>query len=86
MLDAIDAATAADLTTPKVLATLQDALRDPEITAEGLRTLVAADALLGLELATLDPGDVDQRRAAEDLPAEERQAISRSFRMWCSNR
>jgi cysteinyl-tRNA synthetase len=75
-LDAIDAAISADLNTPKVLAALQDALRDPAVTPDGLRAVVAAaDALLGLRLATLDPGEVDQRRAAEDLPAEERQAI-----------
>jgi cysteinyl-tRNA synthetase len=75
-LDAIDAAISADLNTPKVLAALQDALRDPAITPDGLRAVVAAaDALLGLRLATLDPGEVDQRRAVEDLPAGERQAI-----------
>ena len=46
---AIDAAIASDLATPKLLATLQEALRDPDITAEGLRVVVAAaDALLGL--------------------------------------
>jgi cysteinyl-tRNA synthetase len=75
-LDAIDAAISADLNTPKVLAALQDALRDPGITRDGLRALVAAaDALLGLGLATLDPADLDQRRTPDDLTAEERQAI-----------
>ena len=62
-LDTIDAAIAADLSTPKILAALQDALRDPAITPDGLRTIVAAaDALLGLGLATLDPGDLERRR------------------------
>jgi cysteinyl-tRNA synthetase len=76
-LDTIDAAIAADLSTPKILAALQDALRDPAITPDGQRTIVAAaDALLGLGLATLDPGDLDRRRAVGDLSAEERRAVS----------
>jgi cysteinyl-tRNA synthetase len=75
-LDLIDAAISADFNTPKVLAALQDALRDPEITPDGQRALVAAaDALLGLGLATLDPADVEGRRAADDLTPEERHDI-----------
>jgi cysteinyl-tRNA synthetase len=75
-IDTIDAAIAADLNTPKILAALQDALREPAITPDGLRTVVAAaDALLGLGLATLDPGDLDRRRAVGDLSAEERRAV-----------
>jgi cysteinyl-tRNA synthetase len=75
-LDQIDAAIAADFNTPKLLAVLQDALRDPRITSDGLRTVTAgADALLGLGLATLDPADLDQRRTADDLAPEERHAI-----------
>ena len=75
-LDAIDAAISADLSTPKILAALQDALREPAITPAGLRTVVAAaDALLGLGLAILDPGDLERRRAVGDLSAEERHAI-----------
>jgi cysteinyl-tRNA synthetase len=73
-LDAIDAAISADLNTPKVLAALQDALRDPEITPDGLKIVVAsADALLGLDLAGLD--GVDPKRTPEDLPEDERQDI-----------
>ena len=76
-LDTIDAAISADLSTPKILAALQDALREPAITPDGLRTVVAAaDALLGLGLATLDPGDLERRRAVSDLSAEERHAIT----------
>ena len=76
LLDTIDAAIAADLSTPKILAALQDALREPALTPDGLRAVVAAaDALLGLGLATLDPGDLEQRRALGDLSAEERHAI-----------
>jgi cysteinyl-tRNA synthetase len=76
LLDTIDAAIAADLSTPRVLAALQDALRDPEITPDGQRTVVAAaDALLGLGLATLSPDDLEHRRAVSDLSAEERHAI-----------
>jgi len=71
----MDAAIAADLNTPKVLAVLQDALRDPAIAPDGLRTVIAAaDALLGLSLATLDP-DLEQRRSAEELAPEELHAI-----------
>jgi cysteinyl-tRNA synthetase len=76
LLDTIDAAIAADLNTPKILAALQDALRDPEITPDGQRAVVAAaDALLGLGLATLDPEDLEQHRAVADLSPEERHAI-----------
>jgi cysteinyl-tRNA synthetase len=75
-LDQIDAAISADFNTPRLLAALQDALRDETITTDGLRTIVAAaDALLGLGLATLDPADIEGRRDPEDLTPEERQAI-----------
>jgi cysteinyl-tRNA synthetase len=77
-VDQIDAAIANDLATPRLLATLQDALRDPGITIEGLRVVVAsADALLGLRLADLDPAEVDQHRTASDLAPEEVAAIER---------
>ena len=67
-VEAIDAAIASDLATPKLLATLQDALRDPELSAEGLRVVVAAaDALLGLRLGDLHSAEVEQRRTAADL-------------------
>jgi cysteinyl-tRNA synthetase len=76
LLDTIDAAIAADLSTPRILAALQDALRDPEITPDGQRAVVAAaDALLGLGLATLDPEDLEHRRAPADLSPEELHAI-----------
>ena len=77
-VEAIDAAISNDLATPRVLAALWEALRDPDITAEGLRVVVAAaDALLGLRLADLDPAEVDQRRTAADLAPEEVAAIER---------
>jgi cysteinyl-tRNA synthetase len=77
-VEAIDAAIANDLATPKLLATLQDALRDQDLTVEGLKVVVAAaDALLGLRLADLEPAEVDQRRTAEDLSPEEVAAIER---------
>jgi cysteinyl-tRNA synthetase len=77
-VEAIDAAIANDLATPKLLATLQDALRDADISTEGLRAVVAAaDALLGLRLADLDPAEVDQRRPTDDLTPEEIAAIER---------
>ena len=77
-VDAIDAAIANDLATPRLLATLQDALRDPEISVEGLRVVVAAaDALLGLRLGDLALAEVDQRRTAPDLAPQEVAAIER---------
>jgi cysteinyl-tRNA synthetase len=76
LLDTIDAAAAADLSTPKILAALQDALREPALTADGQRAVVAAaDALLGLGLAAFDPADLERRRALTDLSAAEKQAI-----------
>jgi len=76
LLDDLDAAIAADLSTPKILATLQDALREPALTRDGQRAVVAAaDALLGLGLATLEPADLEHRRALGELNAEERRAI-----------
>jgi cysteinyl-tRNA synthetase len=71
-LEHLDAAIAADLATPRILAALQESLRDADISAEGLRVVVAAaDALLGLGLAALEVREVDRRRSAADLdPAE----------------
>jgi cysteinyl-tRNA synthetase len=77
-VEAIDAAITSDLATPKLLATLQEALRDPDVTTEGLRVVVAAaDALLGLRLGDLEPSEVDQRRTADDLAPEVLAAIER---------
>jgi cysteinyl-tRNA synthetase len=77
-VEAIDAAIASDLATPKLLATLQDALRDADITTDGLRVVVAAaDALLGLRLGDLKLAEVDQRRTADDLAPGEREEIER---------
>jgi cysteinyl-tRNA synthetase len=74
-LDQIDEAISLDLGTPKVLAALQEALRDGQVTPAGLRVVVAAaDALLGLRLADLDPADLD-RRSAAGLDAAERDQI-----------
>jgi cysteinyl-tRNA synthetase len=76
LLDTIDAAIAADLSTPRILAALQEALRDPAITTAGQRTIVAvADALLGLGLATLEPEDLVHRRPPAELSPEELHAI-----------
>ncbi|HEY1819423.1 MAG TPA: cysteine--tRNA ligase [Trebonia sp.] len=77
-VEAIDAAIANDLATPKLLATLQDALHDPHISLAGLRVVVAAaDALLGLRLADLDLAEVDQRRTPDDLAPEQVETIER---------
>jgi cysteinyl-tRNA synthetase len=75
-LDQIDEAISLDLATPKVLATLQDALRDGQVTQAGLRVVVAAaDALLGLRLAELDPAEVDRRRSASSLDRTEIETV-----------
>jgi cysteinyl-tRNA synthetase len=77
-LDQVDAAISADLATPKILATLQESLRDADITTAGLRVVVAAaDALLGLGLGSLDPREVDGRRSADDLDPAEVERIER---------
>ncbi|HEX8009189.1 MAG TPA: cysteine--tRNA ligase [Trebonia sp.] len=77
-LEQIDEAIASDLATPKILAALQESLRDPGISAEGQRVIVAAaDALLGLRLADLDAREVDRRRSAADLDVAERETIER---------
>jgi cysteinyl-tRNA synthetase len=77
-VEQLDAAISADLATPKILATLQESLRDPEISADGLRVVVAAaDALLGLRLADLDSREVDRRRSVADLDQAEVEEIER---------
>jgi cysteinyl-tRNA synthetase len=77
-VEAIDAAISNDLATPKLLATLQEALRDPDVSVAGLRVVVAAaDTLLGLRLADLAPAEVDQRRTAADLAPQEVAVIER---------
>jgi len=76
MLDQIDAAMSDDLATPRVLAVLQECLRDSSITPPGQRVIIAAaDALLGLQLATLTPAEVDKQRTPDDLTSDERAAI-----------
>ena len=77
-VEQLDTAISADLATPKILAALQESLRDPDISPEGLRVVVAAaDALLGLRLADLDPREVDRRRSVSDLDPAEVEAIER---------
>ena len=77
-LEQIDAAIGADLAIPKILAALQESLRDSDISTEGLRLVVAAaDALLGLGLAGLEPREVDRRRSAADLDPAEVELIER---------
>ncbi len=78
-LEQIDEAITLDLATPKVLATLQDALRDAAVTPAGLRVIAAsADALLGLSLADLDPAAADRHRPADlALDRTEIEAVER---------
>jgi len=71
-LDQIDAAISTDLATPRILATLQESLRDPALTESGQRLVVAAaDALLGLRLGSLELREVEGRASVADLPADE---------------
>jgi cysteinyl-tRNA synthetase len=77
-LELMDDAISLDLATPRLLAILQETLRDPEITPAGLRIVVAAaDALLGLHLNDLDPAALDRRRSAADLDTAEIETIER---------
>jgi cysteinyl-tRNA synthetase len=77
-IEALDAAIADDLATPRLLAAVQEALRDPELTVDGRRAVVAAaDALLGLRLGDLELSEVDQRRSADDLSPQQLTAIER---------
>jgi cysteinyl-tRNA synthetase len=77
-IEAIDAAISNDLATPRLLAALQEALRDPALSTEGLRAVVAAaDTVLGLRLGGLELSEVDQRRDAADLAPQEAEAIER---------
>ena len=76
LIDQLDEAITADLATPRILALLQAALRDPALTITGLQNVVAAaDGLLGLGLGTLDPGEFGQHRAITDLDPAERKHI-----------
>jgi cysteinyl-tRNA synthetase len=77
-LEQIDEAISADLATPRILAILQEALRDTALTEAGQRLAVAAaDALLGLRLGTLETREVEGRRSASDLDASEVETIER---------
>jgi cysteinyl-tRNA synthetase len=77
-LEQIDEAISADLATPRILAALQESLRDIALTEDGQRLVVAAaDALLGLRLGTLEAREVEGRRSAADLDAAERETIER---------
>ena len=80
VVDRLDAAISDDLSTPQVLALLHDTLRSASLTDDGRRIVVgAADALLGLGLASLQPDDLkptrpdldrDQVARIEELVAE----------------
>jgi cysteinyl-tRNA synthetase len=77
-LELMDEAISLDLATPRLLAILQESLRDQEITPAGLRVIVAAaDALLGLHLNDLDPAALERRRSTADLDTAEIETIER---------
>ncbi len=77
-IDQIDAAISADLATPKILAALQESLRDPGLSESGQRLVAAvADALLGLRLGSLELREVEGRASVDDLPADQVEEIER---------
>ena len=77
-VEQLDEAISADLATPRVLAILQESLRDAALTEDGLRAVVAAaDALLGLRLGTLDVSEVEGRRSVSSLEEGEVETIER---------
>ena len=77
-LDQLDDAISLDLATPRLLAILQESLRDQEITPAGQRIIAAAaDALLGLRLADLDPAALTRSRSTTDLDTAEVETIER---------
>ncbi len=77
-LDQIDVAISADLATPRILASLQESLRDPALSQAAQRLVVAAaDALLGLRLGELELREVEGRASVSDLSAAEVCAIEK---------
>jgi cysteinyl-tRNA synthetase len=67
VIDQIDDAVSSDLNTPRVLAVLQESLRDATLSEQGQRVIAAASAaVLGLPFGNLEPSDVEP--AAEGLP------------------
>jgi cysteinyl-tRNA synthetase len=75
VIDQIDDAISADLNTPRVLALLQESLRDATLSDQGQRAVVAASAaVLGLPFGTLQPADVEQTTA---LPEVDEAAVER---------
>jgi cysteinyl-tRNA synthetase len=86
----IDAAISADLATPRLLAILQDAIKDPGLTLDARKTIIsAADALLGLSLGTLRTTDLkttstslnDDARAVIDQLVSDRE-LARRTKDW----
>jgi cysteinyl-tRNA synthetase len=78
LLDQVDAAVSADLNTPQLLAILQEALRDGDLTAHGRRTVVAAcDALLGLALDRITIEELDGRADRPGLDPSTIAAVER---------
>lgn len=67
VIDQIDDAVSADLNTPRVLALLQESLRDAALSEQGQRVVAAASAaVLGLPLGNLQQADVEP--TAAELP------------------
>jgi cysteinyl-tRNA synthetase len=77
-VEQVDAAISADLGTPRILALLQESLRDPALSEDGQRLVVAAaDALLGLRLGEVELREVEGRASVSDLSGDEVSAIEK---------
>jgi cysteinyl-tRNA synthetase len=73
VIEQIDEAISSDLNTPRVLAVLQDSLRDQALSEQGQRAVVAAcAAVLGLPFGTLTPADLEPK---DELPAVDEAAV-----------
>jgi cysteinyl-tRNA synthetase len=76
VIDQLDEAISADLNTPRVLALLQEALRDAALSEHGQRVITAASgAVLGLPFGELAPADVEP--AAAELPELDQAAVDK---------
>ncbi|MGY4771332.1 cysteine--tRNA ligase [Kribbella sp. CWNU-51] len=74
VIDQLDQAVSADLNTPRVLAVLQESLRDAVLSEHGQRVVTAASgAVLGLPFDRLEPADVEP--AAEQFSQSDQAVV-----------
>ncbi|WP_405070227.1 cysteine--tRNA ligase [Kribbella sp. NBC_01510] len=76
VIDQLDQAISADLNTPRVLAVLQESLRDAVLSEHGQRVVTAASgAVLGLPFDRLEPADVEP--AAEQFSQSDQATVDK---------